>query len=379
MDYQMKRGMPVIVYLDTQDYINIRQHGNDAEISKVVAYIKAKIFEGKISVYYSPMIVLEFLTRPGEGFIQDRIERGRLVKEICGQNTFSIEFSSLKAGMRSDGNWIGSQITDELSVKRLIKKSIESARKEIAIDLRLNRETRRKINSDSYIIAQMKSGESRLFGTKADFGSLPVSEEFMKGRYIERYLQKEISEAAVQRAFTKWIADPEEFCRVYYQYKDNENAIDQFFHPTISAMQLASQHAEKFCAQALEFEKSRIQNRRDLIDAGFESNEAKRLTPQFRPDLNLDANRLKLENVFGKGRAEHFLSYLLAIFKGKTSWLSSDFGDLFHLIYSYECDLFRCDKKMANIMADCNVLKDRLVPSFFELPSRIEAMLANQT
>lgn len=366
---------PLVIYLDTSDYINIREHGDDAEISRVVECLKSKTIENKLTVVYSPMIILEFLTRPGEGYYADRIERGRVLKNICGLNTFTIEFQTSKRSFRNDGNWLGEDLHKALPIKDILKNALKSVRKELLAESQLNRGARRKLKSDSYVLSQMRSANIDLFSSRADFGSIPVSEEFLKGRYIEKYLKGQISEAAVQQGFTKWITDPEEFCRIFYEYKGNENAIDKFFASTISALKDSAMLAKNLCSQMIEFEKSRIQLRQNLIKAGLDSKQAKQVTPSFRPSLDLEASRTKIEGAFGVGRSEHFLAYMTAIFTGKTSWLSSDFGDLFHFTYSYDCDLFRCDKKMASIMIDCESLKDRLVGSFSELPNRIEAML----
>ena len=372
----MPKRPPLVVYLDTQDYINIQLHRNEDTVSSVVRFLQTKIAEGSVIVAYSPMIVLEYLTRPEIGFSENRIERGIILNEFCGLNTFSMEFGNKSGLLRSDGNWVGDKLSRGISIKSILRQGVEKARKEISGISGLNRKARRKVSSDGYLNSYFKSISSTFGRRREDFGTMPVSQAFLDGRFIERYLQGEIGEAIVNTAFCKWMTNPEEFCKVYYEYYDSPNAMNHFFGSTIEKIAAAAKNAENLCGSILSSERTRLALRQNLKDAGIEKREAIKLTPAARHDFNVDASRAGMESSFGKGRAEHFLTYMLAIVRGKTTWFSSDFGDLFHFMYAYECDLFRCDKKMANIMADCQPFAEKLVASFFDLPNRIEELLA---
>ena len=207
---------------------------------------------------------------------------------------------------------------------------------------------------------------------------MPVSQEFLDGRYFERYIKGQIREQTVQIAFTKWLTSPEEFCKIYYEYKDNPNAIDHFFGTAISSLEMAAKKGEEFSEALLKSDGARLGLRQTLIEAGVDKRDAKKLTPAINISYEFDEQKAKMESYFGVGKAEHFFAYVSAIAKGKTSWHSSDLSDLYHFSYSYECDLFRCDMKMANIMADCASIKDKLVAKFSDLPSRIEYQISQR-
>jgi hypothetical protein len=173
------------------------------------------------------------------------------------------------------------------------------------------------------------------------------------------------------------VTNPEEFCRIFYEYKDHPNAIDHFFGATIASLEKSAKDIEELCAKLLTHEKDRLDLRRNLNEMGIPKKDAAKATPKITLNPDMATQRTKIESSFGDGRAEHFLAYIAAIMKGKAKWLSSDFGDLFHFIYAYECDLFRCDAKMESIMSDVVSLKSRLVGSWSDMPSRIETLLAN--
>ena len=49
--------------------------------------------------------------------------------------------------------------------------------------------------------------------------------------------------------------------------------------------------------------------------------------------------------------------------------------DLIQMCYAYDCDLFRCDKSMANTFRNFEPFQGKLVDRFSELPKRIDILL----
>ena len=117
--------------------------------------------------------------------------------------------------------------------------------------------------------------------------------------------------------------------------------------------------------------------RSNLRKAGIKKTEARRLTKQFslsNPDP--ENNTTKLEASVGKGRAKHVYHYLSScILKPGYTFKRSDVMDLMQICYAYDCDLFRCDKAMANNFRDFEPFKGKLVGRFAELPERIDSKL----
>ena len=52
--------------------------------------------------------------------------------------------------------------------------------------------------------------------------------------------------------------------------------------------------------------------------------------------------------------------------------------DLFQMCYAYDCDLFRCDKDMANTFRKFEPFQGKLVGRFVELPNRIGGLLGSE-
>ena len=97
---------PVIVYLDTQDYIRLFNETDGGPAHGILDQILAFRDRGEITICYSWVIMLEFITRPTDEFREERIRRGQLVKEICGPNAFPY-ITELKHGVRfpNNGMW----------------------------------------------------------------------------------------------------------------------------------------------------------------------------------------------------------------------------------------------------------------------------------
>ena len=92
------------------------------------------------------------------------------------------------------------------------------------------------------------------------------------------------------------------------------------------------------------------------------------------PEPNPETFDAKLEAVLGEGRVGHFRHYLGRVLKPGYAFKRSDVMDLMQMCYAYDCDLFRCDKAMANTFSDFPPFKGKLVSRFLELPDRIAAL-----
>ena len=116
--------------------------------------------------------------------------------------------------------------------------------------------------------------------------------------------------------------------------------------------------------------------RQNLIDMGFDKRTARQLTPPVqRPTLDPSDVVHKIEDHIGEGRAGHIGHYLLKAAQKNYGFKRSDFMDIIQMCYVSDCDLFRCDKAMADLYRDYDPFTGKLVAKFTDLPARIEARL----
>ena len=117
-------------------------------------------------------------------------------------------------------------------------------------------------------------------------------------------------------------------------------------------------------------------HRKRLIELGFSKGEARRLVRAIKPPT-LDPSSMiqRIETHVGEGRAGHIGHYMLKASRKDYQFKQSDIMDIMQMFYVPDCDLFRCDKAMANLFSDYEPFAGKLVAKFSELPARINELL----
>jgi len=64
---------PLVLYLDTQDYINLFNEPDDGPNHAILEQLMDHKNRGEIVIGYSWVIMLEFITRPTEKFREERV------------------------------------------------------------------------------------------------------------------------------------------------------------------------------------------------------------------------------------------------------------------------------------------------------------------
>lgn len=367
--------MAAIVYLDTQDYINIFNEKMEGPNKKVFRELIELRDEGRAVYGFSFATILEFITRPGPLFREERGRRGALIKEICQSNAFP-PIWELKNGGRfpNGGQWMGQSGHKPINAKRFRVIARKTFRKEALGLTSVNRKTRRKfagLKMEAFLAQPgMKVGSKR-----EHYPGLPVSREVLESDLLRRFLSGKCSDEEFETAMTQWMVDPEEYSRIIYDYADNPNAMDKFFGPSIGEFEREISSVKQVLNDIKSLNERRLKLRQSLRDAGVAAKAAAAVTKQVRiPDVDIIAIREKLSSSLGAGRVEHITHYFRAFLEGQHSPKASDMFDLFQFCYTYDCDLFRCDKAMGNLFSEFEPFDGKLVTRFADLPSRIRGL-----
>ena len=176
-----------------------------------------------------------------------------------------------------------------------------------------------------------------------------------------------------------WFTDPEEYSRIVYDYSDQPNMLDAHFGNQIDKFEAAMTAMMDSVTEMRKANSELLAARKTLVSAGLEKSEAKELTRQIPiPQPDFETVSAKLETLLGKGSTGHIAHYLAHRFQSGQPFKRSDVIDLLHMVYAYECDLFRCDKAMASTFSSFIPLQGKLVGRFCELPEQIEHLLDKQ-
>ena len=371
---------PLIVYLDTQDYIRLFNEPNHGPAHAILDQIIVYRDRGDIVIGYSWAIMFEFITRPTKEFREERVRRGQLVKDICGRNVFPF-ISDLKNGARfpNNGIWFTGRDGKFLTAKRFRSEIEKQYIETLSEQQGLNRAQRRRLKTPT-AMRQLLRESTSTWGTKrTDFNGFPVSDELIESGVLARFLKGQCSDAEFEKQFNLWVTDPVEFSRIVYDYANKPNLLDEFFGSNLSKIEDAFRQMQQITRDLDDFGETIRSFRQRLNDMGFDRRFTRRLIAQpKRPTLDPSEIVQKIEHHVGEGRADHIGYYMLKAFRKDYNFKRSDFMDILQMCYVPDCDLFRCDKAMADLYRDYDPFAGKLVAKFMDLPTRIEALLRHR-
>lgn len=369
--------MPLIVYLDTQDYINLFNEPEEGPNHQVLADLLAYRDRGEIVMGFSFATILEFITKPDVANRPERVRRGQLIKSICGPNAFPY-LSDLSRGATfpNGGKWMYSSDEKIVSAKSFKRDMHKALTDELANAEGLNRQQRRILGRKASLAELIRNHGSTWGRKRSDYGNVPVSDEIIESRILERFMKGQCSGAEFEMRMNAWLSDPAEFSRIAYDYADKPNMIELTFGKSTDDIERIVKTLQDLVASVQSLNQTQLKARANLVGAGRSKSEARKLTKQFSlsgPDP--DKANEKLEAALGKERVGHFNYYLTQVMKPGYSFKRSDVMDIMQMCYAYDCDLFRCDKAMANTFLGYVPFNGKLVGRFAELPDRIAARL----
>jgi Fe2+ transport system protein FeoA len=241
----------------------------------------------------------------------------------------------------------------------------------------LNRQQRRKFGRKSTMVELLRSSDSTWGRKRADYGDFPVSNEIVESHILERFMKGLCSDKEFETKMNAWLSDPAEFSRIAYDYADQPNMIDASFGKTIDNIERLVNDVHVNLDELRKSNEARLDTRKRLMELGMGKSEAVRITKQIAlPEFNIRNQNDKLEAMFGVGRAGHFDHYFSRMVRKGYSFKRSDVMDVMQMCYAYDCQLFRCDKAMADTFKDFEPFKGKLVGRFSELPERVSALLS---
>lgn len=369
--------MALTVYLDTQDYINIFNESDKGVNHLTLNRLLNQRDQGKITIGFSFAIIVEFITKPNLGNRDERVRRGELVKSICGPNAFPYPTDLAKgATFPNAGHWMFPKDARVISAHSLRTKMYAAARTEVDKLEGLNRSQRRSLARKTSIQELFRFSGSTWGQKRSDFGQIPVSDEVIQSRIMERFMKGQCSDLELETRLSEWLHDPAEYSRIIYDYADQPNVIDKFFGENTSRIEDAITEVQNAIRDHRNLNNEMLKTRRNLRSLGMDKQKARTLTKQVKlPTIDYQEITEKLETLFGQGRADHFIHYIQYAMNPDYRFKRSDVMDLFQMCYAYDCDLYRCDKAMGSMFYNFQPFKGKLVTRFRDLPERVEELL----
>ena len=355
--------MPLIVYLDTQDYINIftekDENGpNHRSLTEVLSFRD----RNEIVIGFSFMTVLEFITKPTDIHKAERLHRGQLIADVCGPNAFPY-FTELAKGavFPNDGRWFPGHDEEYFAIDEIKRMRDEIWKQRVKNSRFLTPEQRNELSdiSSSFALSRNQPNWDR---NKFHNKGIPVPDEFIENHTLEKFMRGQCEDIKFKKDMDNWYSNPAEYSRLFYEYNnDRMNIIDEYFG-----------NIKTNFGRNIEEAKNSYKNNTTNIDI-----ETQKIIDEISiPEFSCQDDNIKLKDVLEEKHLEHFKPYLLQTIKSGYNFKPSDVIDLIQLRYAYDCDLFRCDKAMYNIFQNYKPFKNKLVRKISDLPKCIENRLS---
>lgn len=371
---------PIRIYLDTSDYSNLLSPITGSEHDQIKKQLLNWVDSGVIEIGFSFWIMTEFIKPGSSQYAEKSRKKGKLVKELTKGKSFPHPVD-LKSGANfpNDGIWMPRDLFKEATAKKILRNMADKA----ASDQRFNRSQRRKLKTLSGIKQLLLEHGLGHTITKEDFSPFPVSDKFIKKKYFHKLLLGQITNDQFQIEFMRSCNAPQEYFDLFFQNLKLDDPIDAMidkfhlgFSTNVQPLAESIKRTEELQKKAFKTYKSyKQQLAESKLPEAIKSAlpEIERPTKSEQPKVNLLGPIA--EELFPMGQTEYFNEYSNRILKGQKP-KRGDIVDLMHLQYIYDCDLFRCDSKMAKLFAQSKSLpSEKIVPSLIELPSRIQELL----
>ncbi|WP_456389371.1 hypothetical protein [Profundibacter sp.] len=202
--------MASLVYLDTQDYIKIFNEAATGPNNLVLNELLKARDCGEIVIGFSFVTIMEFITKPDLSNRAERVRRGELIARVCGKNAFPyITDMANGATFPNGGNWMlhsGEKVISARSFRKRMRREFEL---QIAKQ-NVNRHIRRKLLRNGSMDELFKQSGTVWGRKRSDWGDIPVSDEFIESRVVERFFKGQCSDADLENRLSSWLYDPAE-------------------------------------------------------------------------------------------------------------------------------------------------------------------------
>lgn len=361
----------IIVYLDTKDYINIHNDLNRTGYSKTFEEIK-KYKDLGVIFAFSYLILGEFITKPSNEYRLNRSERGKLVRDICGENAFPIfDLLDNTELFKKPGSWLYFKDRNHSFAKDFYYGFFSLWKKMISEKKDISRNQRRFLSKESSMRNYIKKFGNNILEKREDFKDMPVSDDFIESKVIYSILSGECSFNEFDKKLKDWILNPEYLSEIFYIYSKKDNLLGNL-RDSEKKLGENLNNLHKSFEEIKESNKIISELRKKMIRLGMSPREVVEKFKKIDYLYILENSFNSLSWPVSEYRRQHILHYTKKSMNKHFKYEESDMRDLFHMFYAYDCDLFSCDKRMSGIFHEYIPFKGKILNKIDNLSEEIE-------
>lgn len=373
------------LYLDTSDYAAMYNATPGTQIVGVRDYLLQMKESGRIEIGLSYHVVFELLQEAEPKYREDRLSRARLLKLLCDRNAFPYP-TDMPQGHRYEKNglWVPRIWLEEIEIERIVRLVI----KRIISCLSTNRHQRRAFSKREYFVSWAFRNPKALQKVLPEVWPLQFGEAFYKNGDFIRYLSGSISRKEANIKIRFFITDPEMVYQTWFENYGRENPMPKTRDPIANLITVMIEKLnamlDDYSSLEKDIKKALRSTSNPLISEDRQQiMEVRQSIKEFGSEITSPsemAKNLVWKKAVGNEGALIAAQVFHAFHREKRTIKPSDAIDLLHSMYLPHADLWRGDKAFSTMLIKHRVnFHERVVTNLLDLPSRIEAEIANRS
>lgn len=385
----MSSASAPLIYLDSSDYIDFAAKNCPAEKQAVHDFLVERVTSGEIKIAFSFFHVGEVIREFSPQHFDDRLNKARILMSLTKGLTFKYPLQDFDP-LSQDGYWFPElKLPAELTARGLKLQLIEMLQNDPRMGRKSRRERRQMLS---------RSNLATLIRNLPDdpdlsaLGNLALPPEF-KGRNVLRdLLLGRVDETFVENAFLKMFADlvllvgaldgQEKQPSIVSMVNTLFDNIDVQIRRVMEVYDESKTQLGKIRDLEKQIRSTRSQEFGTLISKEYEEMRLRLVTlkrdiAHFIQNYEPIGPKFKKDDRLPPILGEVLPAYVKANIRDKRTRGPSDIVDIFHSSYLPFCDLWRGDRRFANILIGSKISGyEKIVPSLSDLPGRIDKMLS---
>ncbi len=375
---------PIRLHLDTSDFSVMYRASPGTMPAGVRDQLKEMARSGQIEIGLSYHVFFELMQKAEPDFRDDRLERARLLKELCGRNAFPYPTDLGQGrGFSTEGLWLPHTDLEDIEIERVVEHALQAMTRRPEV----TRHELRVLTKRKYIRHWAISNLTRFRLLALEEWPLKFAAEFVESGDLERYLLEEMTRSEANRKLQFYITDPVTAYDIWFDRYGRDDPISKRRENIGNKIVLMLRELELSLSEAADLQASII----NLL-AGRGEDE---LTHEERNSLQRLKNDLKTfrremtspeelynqvprwKEIFGDQAALVASQILYAFHREKRPIKQSDGIDFVHAMYLPFCDLWRGDRAFSDLLIKHRVnFSERVVPTLADIPERIAAEIS---
>ncbi len=213
---------PIRLHLDTSDYAVMYRAAPGTMPARVRDELKEMARSGRIEIGLSYHVFFELMRKAEPEHREDRLERARLLTELCGRNAFPYP-TDLGQGpaFSTEGLWLPRIDLEEIEIERVVENMMQA----MARRSEVTRHELRVLLKRKYFTRWASDNPARFMRLAQEVWPLKFAAAFVESGELTRYVSGEITRSDANRKLQFDITDPLTAYQIWFERYGRDDPI----------------------------------------------------------------------------------------------------------------------------------------------------------